>query len=161
MARYTFTCEHFDYDIFRGDEEHASSTHTTEFKAGSLDTVLENFESFLRGAGFHFTGVLDIVKPDEEIESDNRWDFSGIPQNNFPFVSTPESNDITLDLGAAQPALSFPLNDDVIQFPTEASERCPICKIPKSVMKSEKCYDNQCPKTSWLMDLDYKLASEK
>jgi len=76
MARYTFTCEHFDYDIFRGDEKHVSSTHTTEFKADSLDTVLENFESFLRGAGFHFTGVLDIVKPDEEIESDNRWDFS-------------------------------------------------------------------------------------
>ena len=72
MARYTFTCEHFDYDMFRGEENGVASKHTTEFRADDLTTMLENFELFLRGAGFHFDGVIDVVKPEEEeIEFDN------------------------------------------------------------------------------------------
>jgi len=66
MARYTFTCEHFDYNNFTGEELDVASKHTTEFRADDLTTMLENFELFLRGAGFHFDGVLDVVKPDEE-----------------------------------------------------------------------------------------------
>ena len=66
MARYTFTCEHFNYDMFRGEENGVASKHTTEFRADDLTTMLENFELFLRGSGFHFDGVLDVVKPDEE-----------------------------------------------------------------------------------------------
>ena len=67
MARYTFTCEHFDYSNFTGEElDIVASKHTTEFRADDLTTMLENFELFLRGSGFHFDGVLDVVKPDEE-----------------------------------------------------------------------------------------------
>jgi len=66
MARYTFTCEHFDYNNFTGAELDVASKHTTEFRADDLTTMLENFELFLRGSGFHFDGVLDVVKPDEE-----------------------------------------------------------------------------------------------
>ena len=29
MARYTFTCEHLDYDMFRGEENGVASKHTT------------------------------------------------------------------------------------------------------------------------------------
>ena len=68
MTRYTFTCEHFNYDGFTGTEGDVSVKHITEFRADDLTTMLENFESFLRGAGFHFDGMLDIVKPDEEFE---------------------------------------------------------------------------------------------
>jgi hypothetical protein len=66
MARYTFTCEHFDYDMFRGEENGVASKHITEFRADDLTTMLENFELFLRGAGFHFVGTLDIVSADGE-----------------------------------------------------------------------------------------------
>jgi hypothetical protein len=65
MARYTFTCEHFDYDMFRGEENGVASTHITQFRADDLTTMLENFESFLRGAGFHFDGVIDVVSVDD------------------------------------------------------------------------------------------------
>ena len=66
MARYTFTCEHFDYNNFTCDELDVASKHTTEFRADDLTTMLENFELFLRGSGFHFDGVLDVVNPEEE-----------------------------------------------------------------------------------------------
>lgn len=67
MARYTFTCEHFDYNNFTGDElDNVASKHTTEFRADDLTTMLENFELFLRGAGFVFDGVIDVVNPDAE-----------------------------------------------------------------------------------------------
>ena len=46
MARYTFTCEHFDYNDFTGDEQNVAAKHTTEFRADTLETMLENFELF-------------------------------------------------------------------------------------------------------------------
>ena len=66
MARYTFICEHLEYDMFRGEENGVASKHTTEFRADDLTTMLENFELFLRGAGFVFDGVIDVVNPDAE-----------------------------------------------------------------------------------------------
>ena len=65
MARYTFTCEHFNYNDF-GDENNIASKHTTEFHADDLTTMIENFEMFLRGAGFHFDGALDIVSVNDD-----------------------------------------------------------------------------------------------
>jgi len=61
MARYTFTCQHFNYNDFNGDEQNVASMHTTQFRADDLTTMLENFEMFLRGAGFQFDGVIDVV----------------------------------------------------------------------------------------------------
>ena len=45
---------------------HCAET-TVEFSADSLPDILEHFEMFLRGSGFHFSGTLDFV-PDEEYE---------------------------------------------------------------------------------------------
>ena len=64
MARYTFTCQHFNYNDFNGDEQDVASMHTTQFRADDLNTMLENFEMFLRGAGFQFDGVIDVVSID-------------------------------------------------------------------------------------------------
>jgi hypothetical protein len=69
MARYTFVCEHLEYDMFRGEENSVAVKHTTEFNADDLNTMLQNFESFLRGAGFHFNGTIDIVN-----EEEGQWD---------------------------------------------------------------------------------------
>ena len=62
MARYTFICEHTD--IF--DEDRVTSKLTSEFRADDFNSVLEEVEMFLKGSGFHFDGVLDVVKPEEE-----------------------------------------------------------------------------------------------
>lgn len=72
MARYTFVCEHLEYDMFRGEENSVAVKHTTEFNADDLNTMLQNFESFLRGAGFHFNGTIDIVN-EEEGQWDEEW----------------------------------------------------------------------------------------
>ena len=45
MSRYTFICEHTD--IF--DEDNVTSKLTSEFRADDLNSVLEEFEMFLKG----------------------------------------------------------------------------------------------------------------
>jgi hypothetical protein len=77
MSRYTFICEHTN--IF--DEDNVTSKLTSEFRADDLNSVLEEFESFLRGAGFHFDGVLDVVKPEEE----SIWNDEEIEMFSEPF----------------------------------------------------------------------------
>jgi hypothetical protein len=77
MARYTLICEHFKYDEFTGDETNIASKHTTEFRADDLNSVLEEVEMFLKGSGFHFDGVIDVVKPEEERNWDDEDDARG------------------------------------------------------------------------------------
>lgn len=36
-----------------------------DFQAMYLDDIIERFESFLKGSGFHFKGHLQIVNDDE------------------------------------------------------------------------------------------------
>jgi hypothetical protein len=45
---------------------HSAET-TIEFSADYLPDILQHFEMFLRGSGFHPTGTLDFVQ-DEEID---------------------------------------------------------------------------------------------
>ena len=118
MARYTFTCEHFDYNNFTGDELGVGSKHTTEFRADDLTTMLENFEMFLRGAGFHFDGVLDVVKPEDDDEE--------------PVVDSKVMEHIVADL----------LRQQEIQ---ELHGKCEVCGIDKQLMAVHKCYDDNCP----------------
>jgi hypothetical protein len=77
MARYTFICE--QTDIF--DEDNVTSKHTTEFRADDLNSVLEEVEMFLKGSGFHFDGVIDVVKPEEE----STWTDEEIEMFSEPF----------------------------------------------------------------------------
>ena len=92
MAKYTFICEQEStpYSTAIG------SKRTVEFRADGLNDVLDEFESFLRGSGFLFKGTLDIVdnefeefedtEPDWIVPREKKdFDFSEIPQNNWPF----------------------------------------------------------------------------
>lgn len=121
MARYTFTCEHFDYNDFNGDEQNVASKHTTQFRADELTTMLENFELFLRGSGFVFNGVIDVVKP----ESDN-------------FENEEEPNTRVMDHIVA---------DLLQQKETEELKKgiCEVCKLPIDVMLRHSCFEDQCP----------------
>jgi hypothetical protein len=124
MARYTFTCEHFDYDMFRGEENGVTSKHTTEFRADDLNTMLENFELFLRGAGFHFDGVIDVVNPDanDDIFHDENGEvvndtWSKVLERHLTDM---ENNDIQRGI-------------------------CEVCKLPLETMLQHNCFDEQCP----------------
>ena len=92
MSKFTFICEE-SYGV--------PAKRTVEFEADSLDQVLNEFEMFLRGSGFYFHGTLDIVDEDDMVyQTDGpvqqNFDFSNIPQNNWPFTQTkPESSCIS------------------------------------------------------------------
>lgn len=55
--------------IFKQIDNFTPSETTVEFTADTLSTILEQFEMFLRGSGFHFTGNLDFI-PEEEYFGD-------------------------------------------------------------------------------------------
>jgi hypothetical protein len=168
MAKYTFTCEHFNYNDFNGNEMDVASKHTTEFRADDLTTMLENFESFLRGAGFHFDGVIDIVPPEKEISWDeeetgdtdaelskrvfdhmvkdltkNNDDIVvSVPnQYSFNFETMNDSHGTyKIDDGVDFKEINFSLQESSFE-----ETNCPLCKLPVSVMQLHQCFDPKCP----------------
>ena len=83
MTKYTFICEQ-DASPYG---EVVESKRTVEFYADSLNQILSEFETFLRGSGYHFDGNIDIVEEEsyEEYREETQFDFSEMPQNNWPF----------------------------------------------------------------------------
>jgi len=71
MSKFTFINERFDYDEYTGDETNIVSKTTREFRAYHLDSILDEMTDFLRGAGYHFDGHLDVVSYESEI---NKFD---------------------------------------------------------------------------------------
>jgi hypothetical protein len=61
MPKFTLTCEHTNPWT---NESTCKNTH--EFEVETLSEVLENFELFLRGAGYIFDGVVDVVPTEED-----------------------------------------------------------------------------------------------
>ena len=59
MSKYTFTSD-FVPDQLDGCNRSTKITH--EFEADTIEEICSQFEYFLRGAGFHFDGHLDIVE---------------------------------------------------------------------------------------------------
>lgn len=167
MPRFTFTCEHFDYDFYRAGENDIASKHTTEFSADDLTTMLENFEMFLHGAGFHFDGVIDVVKPDDErdAEEDLRAidDFIDDQRGHRVFDSmvntllkdepTDSFGDIFISTDDMEIDTTYTIDESVYypQYSTEFSESeyCSLCKLPISVMKLHQCFDVKCPSGSY------------
>ena len=95
MSRFTFICEDEPMPFSDG----IVSKKTVEFNGESLDGIINEFEMFLKGCGFHFSGHLDFVDnhsnsfdygeepPEwhtEEFETP-KFDFSQIQKNNWPF----------------------------------------------------------------------------
>jgi hypothetical protein len=70
MSKFTFICE--DEPCPFGDSIIAK--RTVEFNADTLDSVIGEFESFLRGCGFHLNGYLEMVEPNQKIVEDEDLD---------------------------------------------------------------------------------------
>ena len=67
MSKFTFICE--DEPMPFADA--IVTKKTFEFNADRLDSVLGEFETFLRGCGFNLGGYLEIVEPNQKIVEDN------------------------------------------------------------------------------------------
>lgn len=61
MSNFKFTCTAID-----------GSVNTLEFTADSITNVVDHFEQFLRGSGFHFEGHLDLCHITEPMPEN--WD---------------------------------------------------------------------------------------
>jgi hypothetical protein len=68
MSKFTFINERFDYDEYTGDETNIVSKTTREFRAHHLESILDEMTDFLRGAGYHFDGHLDVVSYESKID---------------------------------------------------------------------------------------------
>lgn len=165
--------------VFKQIDSYTPSETTVEFEADSLETILEQFEMFLKGSGYQISGTLDIVYPDEEINYDGinidlssseheqyLWDINAIGEKPF------NSEDIVLDLGAAQPAINMDFNRENTFFDYDyansatdttvmahvaadllrqmenkelAKERCSVCGLDAALMRDHTCFDKNCP----------------
>ena len=111
--KFTFICE----------DDFSKSKTTVECQAETINHVLDNFQDFLRGSGFHINGYLDVV-PNEDNEETftDHYDLNDFDQGrdrfDFNIASFDEQEQITL---------------------------CPVCKIDMNIMKNNNCYDKNCP----------------
>ena len=89
----------------------------------TCDDILNEFEMFLRGAGFHFEGRLDIVNEDE-------WNEDNDGDEEFQTTQT----------GSWEWTVNSLMNP-----PKFRANGCEVCGLDKSMMKSHNCYDDNCP----------------
>ena len=113
---------------------------TIEFTTDYLPTILEHFEMFLRGSGFHPSGTLDFVEEEEYFEdcpqfepAEENYDEPVKEEWSFPLQK--ESESTVMDWTAAQ-----------LIRPPKMKDVCPICKIDMQTMSTHECWDKNCPK---------------
>jgi hypothetical protein len=102
MPKFTLTCEHTS---LWSNEQICKNTH--EFEVEPLDKVLENFELFLRGAGYIFDGVVDIVPTEEdypEYADHNIDEYNKDPDEIVPTINETEHSEYYWNTERNKPA---------------------------------------------------------
>jgi hypothetical protein len=130
---------------------HKSET-TIEFNADYLPDILEHFELFIRGSGFHPSGVLDFVDVDEceewrneefdtPQEETHEWTQTLRDDAEWPF---PKSS-VTENWEGVAPSVAMQWTvNELMKKPIV--ENCSVCGISLETMKTQKCWDKFCPK---------------
>ena len=140
---------------------HKSET-TLEFSADYLPDILEHFEMFLRGSGFHPSGTLDFVNYDDceewhNEEFDTPQEEPVYTWNNtsatWPFPKSNPTEDVS-KLGeewygvSPSTAMQWTVNE-LMKGPMTVqsnAEKCSVCGLSLETMKTQKCWDKFCPK---------------
>jgi hypothetical protein len=120
MSKFTFVCQEESMPFVHSIQ----SKRTVEFNAETLDDILNEFEMFLRGAGFHFEGHLDFVNEDDFIQFENEED--DLEESNQRWASTVHS------------LMNPP------KFRANMTT-CEVCGLNKEMMATHHCYDDNCP----------------
>jgi hypothetical protein len=127
----------------------ANAVTTVEFNADTISDILEHFEIFLRGSGFHPSGILDFVDEEEYFpkfepaEEDYEEEEESTVTEQWPFpltrptesVQQESSSDSVMDWTAAQ-----------LIRPPKMEDVCSVCKIDTQTMLNHECWDKNCPK---------------
>lgn len=109
-----------------------SPKNTMEFEVDHIGDVVEYFEQFLRGSGYHFDGKLDFIDESEgccggcQAEDPEMYDSKDV-------MSMPGT------LGGAK--VSFG-ND--IRPVTSIDEKCKVCGLTRHQLGDHSCYDTKC-----------------
>ncbi len=136
---------------------------TIEFSADSLPDILEHFEMFIRGSGFHPTGILDFVDEEDEyttpkfepaVDEDEELDEytqTLIDDCEWPFPKDrPSEGPKEEPWHGVSPSVAMQWTVKELQKGPMTVESvtniCPVCKIDNETMKNNKCWDNNCPK---------------
>ena len=134
------------------DDISGSKAETTvEFSADYLPTILEHFEMFLRGSGFHPSGILDFV---DETDDDYQEVFE--PEPVYPWTDAttpwpfPKNDPAEGEWNGVAPsaAMQWTVNQ-LMKKPTTTesiTENCSVCGISLETMNKQKCWDAKCPK---------------
>jgi hypothetical protein len=135
----------------------ANAETTVEFNADTLSSVLEQFELFLRGAGFYTSGTLDFVNEDdceewhtEEFvtpqEETHEWTQTLRDDAEWPF---PKSR-VTESWQGVAPSVAMQWTaNELMKGPMtlqSVSDNCSVCGLSFETMKTQKCWDAKCPK---------------
>jgi hypothetical protein len=131
---------------------------TIEFSADTLSTILEHFEMFIRGSGFHPTGILEFVdyedpyttpkfecaeeNYEDENEETHEWTQTLRDDSEWPF---PKQRPGDLNLDNTTSAVMDWTAAQLIR-PPKMEDICPVCKIDTQTMLNHECWDSNCPK---------------
>jgi len=129
MSKFTFICQEESMPFVHSIQ----SKKTVEFNAETLNDIMNEFEMFLRGAGFHFNGQLDIVNVDEWNEDNDGIEEYETPQFQFDEEEIKKRWDATIQSMMNPPKFRA------------SEEKCSVCNIAKSQMKGHRCWDTKCP----------------
>jgi hypothetical protein len=126
---------------------------TIEFSADTLPDVLEHFEMFIRGCGFHPSGTLEYVNEEELYEEDYYETFEPSEeehkepvQEEWPFALHKQPKPIyDGDLNSFSESVMDWTAAQLIR-PPQMKGICPVCKIDNETMLKNECWDQNCPK---------------
>jgi len=137
----------------------ANAVTTIEFDAEYLPDILQHFEMFLRGSGFHPSGTLDFVNYDDcELEWHNEefdtpqeetheWTQTLRSDAEWPF---PKQRPTQEEWNGVAPSVAMQWTaNELMKGPMtlqSVSDNCSVCGLSFEKMKNQKCWDIKCPK---------------
>ena len=132
------------------------NTETTiEFDADYVPDILQHFEMFLRGSGFHQSGTLEFVDyengyttpkfecAEEDYEDDDVEDDEETHEWQWPLPNK-TSGDLNSD--STRPSVMAWTAEQLIHLKSTMQNVCPVCKIGTQTMLHHECWDKNCPK---------------
>ena len=119
------------------------NTETTiEFDADYVPDILQHFEMFLRGSGFHQSGTLEFV----DYENGYTTPKFECAEEDYEDDDVEDDEETLLNSNNTGPSVMAWTAEQLIHLKSTMQDVCPVCKIDTKTMLSHECWDKNCPK---------------
>jgi len=119
------------------------NTETTiEFDADYVPDILQHFEMFLRGSGFHQSGTLEFV----DYENGYTTPKFECAEEYYDDDDVEDDEETLLNSNNTGPSVMAWTAEQLIHLKSTMQDICPVCKIDTKTMLSHECWDKNCPK---------------